>query len=87
MKIVVLDGYSINPGDLSWSPLSALGTFHSFDRTAEEEILNHIDDSEVFFVSKCHITRSILEKCPNLKALVRICVSRICKDRIWLHRF
>ena len=67
MKIVVLDGYSINPGDLSWSPLSALGTFHSFDRTAEEEILNHIDDSEVFFVSKCHITRSILEKCPNLK--------------------
>ena len=67
MKIVVLDGFSINPGDLSWAPLEVIGPFHSFSRTDEDEIIKHIGDSDGFFVSKCSITRSVMEACPNLK--------------------
>lgn len=67
MKLIILDGYSINPGDLSWAPLEAIGPFHSFDRSEEDEIITHIGDSDGFFVSKCQITREIMESCPNLK--------------------
>lgn len=67
MKLVVLDGYSINPGDLSWAPLEAAGSFYSYDRTENEEIIEHIGDCDGFFVSKCTISRKIMESCPNLK--------------------
>ena len=67
MKFVILDAYSINPGDLSWRPLETIGSFYSFDRTADEEILPRIADCDGFFVSKCKITRQIMERCPKLK--------------------
>lgn len=67
MKFIVLDGYSINPGDLSWEPIKALGRFHSFDRTSNSNVLEHIGDSDGLFVSKFKITRHIMESCPNLK--------------------
>ena len=40
MKLIILDAYSINPGDLSWAPIEALGDFHTFDRTANEDIVS-----------------------------------------------
>ena len=67
MKLTILDAYSINPGDLSWAPIEALGDFHTFDRTANEDIVSRIKDCDGFFVSKCSITREVMEKCPNLK--------------------
>lgn len=67
MKLVILDGYSINPGDLSWSPIEAIADFRSFDRSRPEEVAARIGDSDGFFVSKCEITREVIEQCPNLK--------------------
>lgn len=67
MKLTILDAYSINPGDLSWAPIEAIGSFTSFERTSPEDIAAHIGDCDGFFVSKCQITREIMENCPNLK--------------------
>lgn len=67
MKTVILDGYSINPGDLTWAPLEKISDFSVFDRTANENIVTTIDNAEGCFVSKCNITRAVLESCPNLK--------------------
>lgn len=68
MDIVVLDGYTINPGDLSWDSLEKLGdSLTLYDLTPAEELINRIGKKEVIMTSKCFITREIIEKCPNLK--------------------
>lgn len=68
MDIVVLDGYTINPGDLSWDSLEDLGdSLTVYDLTPAEELINRIGKKEVIMTSKCFITREIIEKCPNLK--------------------
>lgn len=68
MDIVVLDGYTINPGDLSWDSLEELGdSLTVYDLTPAEELINRIGKKEVIMTSKCFITREIIEKCPNLK--------------------
>ncbi len=72
MKIVVLDGYCENPGDLSWAPLEALGQVTVYDRTAYEEsplIAERIGDAQVVVTNKTPLTRSTLEKCPQLKLI------------------
>jgi glycerate dehydrogenase len=66
MKIVVLDGYTLNPGDLSWEGLRALGDFTVYDRTPEEKVVERIRDAEIVFVNKVNITREILEQ-TNIK--------------------
>lgn len=68
MNIVVLDGYTINPGDLSWDRLEVLGDdLTVYDLTRVEDIISRIGSCEVLMTSKCFITREIIEKCPNLK--------------------
>lgn len=70
MKIVVLDGYTENPGDLSWSGLEALGELKVYDRTSYEEspvIAEAIGDADVAIVNKTPISRATMDKCPNLK--------------------
>lgn len=68
MDIVVLDGYTINPGDLSWDSLEELGdSLTVYDLTPAEELINRIGKKEVIMTSKCFITREIIEKCPDLK--------------------
>lgn len=67
MKITVLDAYSINPGDLSWDSVAAFGDFTAYDRTDTSEIPARIKDCEAFFVSKCKITREIMEAAPKLR--------------------
>ena len=69
MRIVVLDGYAENPGDLSWDPVGRFGELTVYDRTPredEEEILRRIGDAEIVFTNKTLITRSVIEKAPNL---------------------
>ena len=66
-RIVVLDGYTLNPGDLSWEGLEKLGELTVYDRTPVEEIVPRIGDAEYVFVNKVPITRETLEACPNLK--------------------
>ena len=68
MKIVVLDGYTENPGDLSWDSLRAFGDLRVYDRTgSEEEVIERIGGAEVVFVNKVPISRRVLDACPNIR--------------------
>ena len=72
MKIVVLDGYTENPGDLSWAELEKLGQLTVYDRTAYEEsplIAQRIGDAEVIVTNKTPISQQTLGQCPNLKLI------------------
>ena len=71
-KIVVLDGYTENPGDLSWEPLERLGEVTVYDRTAYEEsglIAERIGDADVAVINKTPVSAATIDKCPNLKAV------------------
>ena len=70
MKIVVLDGYTENPGDLSWDTLGALGELTVYDRTDRNnnaEIISRIGDAEVVVTNKTPITPEIIDACPAMK--------------------
>ena len=72
MKIVVLDGYAENPGDISWAPLEVLGELTVYDRTALTEsplIAERIGDAEIAVTNKTPITRTVIDACPNLRAI------------------
>lgn len=67
MKIVVLDGYTLNPGDLTWEGLEKLGELTVYDRTPDDQILERMMDADAVYTNKTPITRSTIEACPNLK--------------------
>ncbi len=67
MKIVVLDGYTLNPGDLSWEALEKLGEVTVYERTPNDKIIERIGDAEAIYTNKTPITRDILEACPSIK--------------------
>lgn len=67
MKIVVLDGYTLNPGDLSWDELGALGKITVYDRTPVDKIVERIGDAEIVYTNKTPITKETLDLCPNIK--------------------
>ena len=75
MKIVVLDGYTENPGDISWGPLEKLGDVTIYDRTSYTEcdlIAERIGDAEVAVINKTPMSAATMDKCPNLKAIAVI---------------
>lgn len=67
MKIVVLDGYTENPGDLTWEGFEALGDVKVYDRTPEDQIAERIGDAEIVIMNKTPITQETLTKCPNIR--------------------
>ena len=67
MKIVILDGYTENPGDLSWEELGKLGDLTVYDRTPESEIISRIGDAEIVITNKTPLTRATLDACPNIR--------------------
>lgn len=70
MKIVILDGYAENPGDLSWEGFEKLGELVVYDRTPkddEEEIVRRIGNAEIVYTNKTPITAHILNQVPNLQ--------------------
>ncbi|MCD2493757.1 D-2-hydroxyacid dehydrogenase [Lacrimispora sp. NSJ-141] len=67
MKIVVLDGYTENPGDLSWGGFEALGELTVYNRTKAEEIEGRIGDAEIVITNKTPISSATMEKCPNIR--------------------
>ncbi len=67
MKIVVLDGYSLNPGDLSWDGLREFGSLDIYDRSDEDQVKSRIKDAEAIFVNKVHISKEIMDANKNLK--------------------
>lgn len=66
-KIVVLDGYTENPGDLSWSGLEALGTLTVYDRTPADKVAERIGGAEIVYTNKTPVTRETLDACPNIR--------------------
>lgn len=71
MKIVVLDGYTENPGDLSWSGFEGLGEFTVYDRGSETdkegEAIARIGDAEIVITNKTPITKRVLDSCPSIR--------------------
>lgn len=69
MKIVVLDGHTLNPGELSWEPLQELGDLSVYDRTEfnNKVILERIGDAEAIYTNKTPLDKEVIEKAPNLK--------------------
>ncbi|MGX8700379.1 D-2-hydroxyacid dehydrogenase [Caproiciproducens sp.] len=67
MKIVVLDGYTENPGDLSWSGLEKLGLLTVYDRTPANKVVERIGDADAVYTNKTPITKAVLEACSNVK--------------------
>lgn len=67
MKIVVLDGHTLNPGDISWEGLERLGEVTVYDRSRESEILSRIGDAEAVYTNKTPLTKETILACPNLK--------------------
>lgn len=72
MKIVVLDGFTENPGDLSWDALGQLGDLTVYDRTSYVEspiIVERIGDAEIIVTNKTPISKETIDRCPNMKAI------------------
>lgn len=67
MKIVVLDGYGMNPGDLSWDSLKELGDVVVFDRTAPEDVVERAKNAEAILTNKVVLSAETIDKLPNLK--------------------
>ena len=67
MKIVILDGYTLNPGDLSWEPLKELGEVTVYERTAPKDVYKRAEGAEVVFTNKVVLDEAVLEKLPSLK--------------------
>ena len=67
MKIVVLDGYTENPGDLSWEELGKLGELTVYDRTPQSEIIPRIGDAEIVITNKTPVSRETMEACPGIR--------------------
>ena len=72
MKIVVLDGYTENPGDLSWEPLEKLGEVVIYDRTSyvdDPVIAERLGDADIAVINKTPVSKTTMDLCPNLKAI------------------
>ena len=69
MKIVVLDGFTLNPGDLSWDQLKELGDLRVFDRTPydKDSILNAAEGADILLTNKTPLTKEIIQLLPDLK--------------------
>ena len=67
MKIVVLDGYTLNPGDLTWEGLEALGTVTVYERTPADKVVERAQDADVIFTNKVSLTEAQLNQLPALR--------------------
>lgn len=67
MKITILDGYGMNPGDMSWAPLEELGDLTVYDRTAPEQVLERAAGSEALLTNKTVLTAETLRALPQLR--------------------
>lgn len=74
MKICILDGYSLNPGDLDWSPVERLGDVTLFDRTPADKIVERAADADIVLTNKVPFSADTLRQLPRLPRLRFICV-------------
>lgn len=67
MKIVVLDGNTVNPGDLDWKELEAIAPVTVYPRSRDEEVAPRIGDAEIALTNKSNITAQVMDACPHLR--------------------
>ena len=67
MKIVILDGHTVNPGDLSWREFEKLGVVTIYERTPKDKIIERIGDAQAVIINKTPIKRDIIAACPHLR--------------------
>ena len=67
IKLTILDGHAVNPGDLPWDFLKKYATLTIYERTPQDQVIERIGDSDAIFLNKIQITQEILDACPNLK--------------------
>jgi len=67
MKIIVLDGYTLNPGDNPWTKIEQLGELTVYDRTSEDQIVERAKDADIILTNKCPLSAETLRQLPNLK--------------------
>lgn len=79
MQITFLDGYTLNPGDISWERFEALGAFTVFDRTRPEEVLERASDADVLIVNKTHLQEEHFAALPKLRL---VCVAAAGYDAL-----
>ena len=70
MNIIALDGYAMNPGDLSWSPIEAFGTVTIYDRTATEDIISRSKDADLVITNKVQLSKETISQLPKLKFVI-----------------
>lgn len=67
MKIVVMDGKGVNPGDMSWKQIQQFGELIVYERTASEEIIDHVGDAEIVLTNKTVFDEDTIAKLKNVK--------------------
>ena len=67
MRIIVLDGYTLNPGDLSWEEIEELGELTVYSRTETKNILQRSKDAEIILTNKTPLSSDLINQLPNLK--------------------
>lgn len=67
MNITILDGYSVNPGDLSWNEISEIGNLTVYERTAADEVVGRAFEAEILLTNKVVLDASVLNRLPNLR--------------------
>lgn len=68
-RLVVLDAHVVNPGDLSWAPLEALGELSVYERTAEADVVERARDAEIVITNKTRLPASVLRQLPKLRGV------------------
>ena len=70
MKIIALDGFALNPGDLSWSPIEEFGTLTIYDRSAIEDVVKRSKEADVVITNKVKLDKDLLSQLPKLKLII-----------------
>ena len=69
MKIVILDGHAVNPGDLSWDQLNQFGSVTVYEHTKDSEAIERLGDAEIILTNKTPITEELLNACPSIRLI------------------
>lgn len=85
MKITVVDGYTMNPGDLNWELLEAIGELQVFDHytDSDDEVIRRIGDAEIVVANKSKITRKVMDACPNIRYIAVQATGYDCIDYVY----
>lgn len=86
MKIVMLDAYTTNPGDLSWDNFNVLGELTVYDRTPSEKIIERAKDADIIITNKTPITKDIIDALPNLKFIALMSTGYNIVDYVYLKK-